>query len=219
MLHGLVEEQALTEGEQSGAPAIGQEPERADADKAAGQDVEQEAAQELLRTERHHSLLIPVGIILPTESNLVMLESHEAVVGDGHAMGVAGEIAEPMRGTAEGWLGVDDPVVTEQGAQEGAEGLFVFERLENSGESKLVLLESAFQAGDELAAEDATEYVDGQEEGIAGMDPLLAVGRETSGRDDTVEVRMSQQVLSPGMQDRKEANVCPQMAGIAGDLL
>src|SRR5271169_3531811 len=40
MRHGLVGEQALTEGEQSGAPAIGQEAERADADKAAEQDVE-----------------------------------------------------------------------------------------------------------------------------------------------------------------------------------
>jgi hypothetical protein len=50
------------------------------------------------------------------------------------------------------------------------------------------------------------------------MDPLLAVGRDTSGRNDTVEVRMSQQVLSPGMQDRKEANVCPEVARIAGHL-
>jgi hypothetical protein len=83
----------------------------------------------------------------------------------------------------------------------------------------LVLLESAFQAGDELAAEDATEYVDRQEEGIAGMEPLLAVGRETSGRDDTVEVRMSQQVLSPGMQDRKEADVGSQVTRISGYLL
>jgi hypothetical protein len=40
-----------------------------------------------------------------------MVESHEAVVGDGHAMGVAGEIAEHMMGTAEGWLGVADPVL------------------------------------------------------------------------------------------------------------
>jgi hypothetical protein len=44
-----------------------------------------------------------------------MLESHEAVVGDGDAMGVTGEIAEHMMRTAEGWLGVDDPVLTEQG--------------------------------------------------------------------------------------------------------
>jgi hypothetical protein len=139
-----VGEQALTEGEQSGAPPIGQEPERADADKAARQDVEEEPAQELLRAERHHSLLIPAGIILPTESNLVLLESHEAVVGDGYAMGIAGEIAEHMMGTAEGGLGVDDPVLTEQGAQEGAKGLFVLERLERSGEGELALLEAMF---------------------------------------------------------------------------
>ena len=88
--------------------------------------------------------LISVGVILPAESNLVMLEGHEAMVGDGYAMGIAGEIAEHMMGTAEGGLGVDDPVLTEQGAQEGAEGLFVFQRLENSGEDELVLLESSF---------------------------------------------------------------------------
>ena len=40
----MVGEQALTEGKEPGAPAISKEPERADADKAAGQDVEQEAA-------------------------------------------------------------------------------------------------------------------------------------------------------------------------------
>jgi hypothetical protein len=140
---GLVGEQALTEGQESGAPAIGQEAKRADADKAAGQDVEQEAAQELLRSERHHSLLITVGIILPAKSNPVMLESHEAVVGDGYAMSVAGEIAEHMMGTAEGGLGVDDPVLTEQGTQEGAEGLFIGKRLKSSGKGELVLLESS----------------------------------------------------------------------------
>jgi len=73
-----------------------------------------------------------------------MLESQEAMVGDRDAMGVAGEITQHMMGTAERGLGIDDPVLTEQGAQEGAEGLFVFERLERSGEGELVLLESAF---------------------------------------------------------------------------
>ena len=51
--------------------------------------MEQEAAQELLRIERHVSLLIPVGIILPAKGNPVTVEGYEAVVGDGHAMGVA----------------------------------------------------------------------------------------------------------------------------------
>ena len=52
-----------------------------------------------MRIERHGSLLISVGIIFPTESNLVILEGHEAVVGDGDAIGVAGEIAEHMMRT------------------------------------------------------------------------------------------------------------------------
>jgi hypothetical protein len=140
---GTVGEQTLTERQESGAPAIGQEAERADANKTAGQDVKQETAQELLRAERHDFLLISVGIILPAESNLIIRESDEAVVGDGHAMGVAGEIAEHMMGTAEGWLGIDDPVLAEEGPQEGAESLLVFERLETSGEGELVLLESS----------------------------------------------------------------------------
>jgi hypothetical protein len=139
----VVQQESLAEGQEGRAPAIGQETKRADADKAAGQDMEQKAAQELLRSERHDFLLIPVGIILPAESNLIMLESNEAMVGDGHAMGVAGEIAEHMMGTAEGWLGVDDPVLTKQGAQEGAERFLVFEWLERSGEGELVLLESS----------------------------------------------------------------------------
>ena len=59
-----------------------------------------------------------------------MLESQETLVGDGDAMGVASEIAQHMMGITEGWLGIDDPVLAEQWAQEGAEGLLVFEGLE-----------------------------------------------------------------------------------------
>lgn len=143
MLHRLVGEQSLTERQESRAPSIGQEPERSDANKTAGQDVEQEAAQELLRIERHPSFLIPVGIILPAKGNPVPVEGYEAVVGDGHAMGVAGEIAEHMMRTAEGGLGVDDPVLPEQGTQEGAESFLVRQGLKASGEGELVLAESS----------------------------------------------------------------------------
>ena len=66
-----------------------------------------------------------MGVVLAAEGDLVILEGDEAMVGDGDAMGIAGEIAENMMGTAEGWLGIDDPVLTEQGAQESTEGLLV----------------------------------------------------------------------------------------------
>ena len=75
--------------------------------------MEKETSQKLLRGERHLPFLIPVRIILPAEGNLVMLEGHKPVVGDGDTMGVAGEIAKHMMGSAEGWLGIDDPVLPE----------------------------------------------------------------------------------------------------------
>jgi hypothetical protein len=59
-----------------------------------------------------------VRIILPQERNLVTLEGHKTVVGDGHAMSVTGEITKHMMRTAEGGLSIDDPVLMEQGTQE-----------------------------------------------------------------------------------------------------
>jgi hypothetical protein len=35
------------------------------------------------------------------------------MVGDGYAMGIAGQVVENMFGAAEWWLGVDDPVLPE----------------------------------------------------------------------------------------------------------
>ena len=65
------------------------------------------------------------------------------MVGDGYAMSVAGEVAEHMMRPAKGRLGIDDPVLAEEGTQEGAERQLVFERLERSGKGELVLLESS----------------------------------------------------------------------------
>jgi len=49
------------EGQQGGAAAVGEETEVADADKAAGQQVEKEAAQELIGGQRHESFPVAVN--------------------------------------------------------------------------------------------------------------------------------------------------------------
>ena len=85
----------------------------ADANQAAGQDVQQEAAQELMGGNGHDLLLAAVGIVSPAEGDAIVFEGHEPMVGDGDAMGVAGQVVENMFGAAEGWLGVDDPVLLE----------------------------------------------------------------------------------------------------------
>ena len=56
------------------------------------------------------------------------------MIGNGDAVGVAGQVAQDMLGTAEGRFEVDHPVLPEQGAQEGGKGLLLTERLQSSGE-------------------------------------------------------------------------------------
>ena len=66
-------------------------------------------------SEGHFALLAAMRVVLPAESDPVILEGHEAVIGDGDAMGVAGEITDDMLGSAERWFGIDHPVVVKQG--------------------------------------------------------------------------------------------------------
>jgi hypothetical protein len=107
--------------ERSTPSSVGKEPEVSNANQTTGQDVKQEAAQELMGGNGHDLLLAAVGIISPAEGDAIVFEGHEAMVGDGDAMGVAGQVVENMFGAAERWLGVDDPVLPEQLPEEVTE--------------------------------------------------------------------------------------------------
>ena len=82
-------EQRAAALERSGTAAVGEEAEVADADQAFGQDMDEKAAQELLGGNGHDLVLAAVSIVSPAEGDAMVLESHEAMVGDGDAMGIA----------------------------------------------------------------------------------------------------------------------------------
>ena len=84
-----------------------------DANQAAGQDLQQEAAQELMSGDGHDLVLAAVSVIPPAEGDAIIFEGHEAMVGDGHAMGVARQVVENLLGAAKGRLGVDHPLLPE----------------------------------------------------------------------------------------------------------
>jgi hypothetical protein len=83
----------------------------ADAVEAAGQHVQEKAADELGGVEHHG--FEPVAafdpVVLPFEGDPRLVERDEPGVRDGDAMGVAGEIGEDGLRSGEGSLGVDDP--------------------------------------------------------------------------------------------------------------
>jgi len=74
------------------------------------------------RNSGHDPVLAAMGIVWPAEGDAIILEGHEAMVGDGDAMGVAGQVVENLFGTAERWLGVDDPVLLAKLPEKVAEG-------------------------------------------------------------------------------------------------
>jgi len=74
--------------EHTAAPAVCEKAEVADADQALGQNVDQEAAQELICGDRHDPLLAAVRIVFPEERDPIILERNQSMVGDGDAVRV-----------------------------------------------------------------------------------------------------------------------------------
>src|SRR5215470_11663555 len=99
-----------------GAGWAGQQAVVTDAMEALRQDMQQEAADELVGIERHRP--VPFGtiaaVILPLEGDTVVIERDQAAVGDGDTMGVAGEIAQHLRGSCEWGFAVDHPFAVAQ---------------------------------------------------------------------------------------------------------
>jgi hypothetical protein len=105
--------------------------------------MKQKATQELIDVESHEAFLVVMSGVSPAESNPIIVQRHEAVVGDGNAMGVSAQVAEHLVGSAEGWLTVNHPVMPEQLAEELPEELGLSEGLELSVELEFACREGS----------------------------------------------------------------------------
>jgi len=79
----------------------------------------------------------------------------------------------------------------------------------------LAIGEGLPESGDELAAEDSTQHLDGEKEAIARGDPTLVVGGKAAGRNYTMDMGMMLQFLIPTMEHAEEADFAAEMVGIA----
>ena len=84
-------------------------------------------------------------------------------------------------------------------------------------EAQLALPEVAFESRHKLAAKDATEHLDGKEEGVAWLDPVGAIERQSAGGHDTMHVRVKFEFLIPGVEHTEEADLRAEMFGITSD--
>ena len=153
--------------------------------------MEQKPPQKLLGGDGHQTLLAMVGVIFPAKGDVAIGNVDDPVIRDSDAMRVAGQVVEDVLGASEWTLGVDYPVVTKQWPQKGIECLFVGRWFHAARKPQLLLLESAFQTGNELTAKNAAEHFHREEERVAWANPALMIGREAARRDDAVNVGMN----------------------------
>jgi len=90
--------------------AVPQETVVANASESVGKYVEQKAPDEFLGGQCHCFHGAASSIVFPLETHLVVLDSEQAMVGDGHTVGISAHIVEDLWGPGERSLGIDYPL-------------------------------------------------------------------------------------------------------------
>src|SRR5215469_11571508 len=155
------------------AAGAGQEAVVADAVEALRQNVEQEAANEFVRTEG-----LAVGtvaaIVLVAERDPGLVERDEPMVRDGDAVGVSRQIGEHRFRPGEWRLGVDDPSLVAERHQVAEEGMSVAQPNLVTEELEAVRCMQLLEVLQEPPPEQLGEHANRQQGSGAGRDPPLA---------------------------------------------
>ena len=80
-----------------------------DFDETRGKHMEEETADELYGWKGYLSGLLGVVVIPGMEGYLAVLATDEAMVGDGHSVGIAADIRIDLLGTSKRLFRIEDP--------------------------------------------------------------------------------------------------------------
>ena len=128
--------------------------------------MQQKAAEEFIERQGQQLLFVVVGGVAPTECDFVIRKGNQAMVGDGHAMGVPAQILEYVFWASKGSFGINHPVVPEQRPEPGGKSLWLSKQLQFSMEIQLAILESTPEGCNELAAKNTPEHLNGKKERV-----------------------------------------------------
>ena len=73
-----------------------------------------------------------------------------------------------------------------------------------SEQEQLVLIEALFERVEELSAEDQAQGFNREEKVLTGWDPAVSIKRQSAGGNQTMQMKMIQQGLIPGVQNRSD---------------
>jgi len=149
-----------------------------DAVEAFGQDVDQEAADELIDIEGHGLMANGVAaIVLVPEGDKMAVIGDESGVGEGDAVGIAAEVLEHGFGSGERWFDMDVPVEVTQGSQVGCKGFVIGEFPMVTEEVQTMLVVGLVQLLEQQVPKAPREHLVRQQVSGTAGDPAFAIGR------------------------------------------
>lgn len=111
-----------------------------DAGEARWQGVQEKAAQELGALQRERFLSGGVFGITMAESDGLVRDLDDALVGDADLVGISAQIGEYLPGAREGAFGEDDPLFWVQGIEQALKSLWLMQFFELAMELQLSFL-------------------------------------------------------------------------------
>ena len=91
--------------------------------QAVGQDMQEKAADELVRWQGHGRNAIALASVAEGKASLPVVAINDTVVGDGYAVRGAPEIVEHLLRACHGPLGIDDPRLGIEEVEEALQAL------------------------------------------------------------------------------------------------
>lgn len=200
------------------AAAVGEQSVVADLDEPTRQDVQAEAAQQLVEGKGHGLALVVVGVVLVGEGDGagVFVDLEDAPIADGDAVRVARQVSEHLGGTAEGALGIHVPLRPAGFAHEARERGAVAVDGHLAVELEFALVVERLESVAVFTAEDQRKSPHSEE--VVGLEsaPTPAVGGKSPAGDDAMQVVMVEEVLAPRVQDGGDARTHGEL--VAGEL-
>ena len=123
--------------------------------------MQHQSAQKFQRLERSAPELASALIVLVTKRHPAVFQSHETVIGNGHAMGITSPIRQDVLRIGEGLFGIDHPVLAAQRRQSVIPGRGLGELSTAPHQPKLVLVIGLNQSLEVEPAEAPREHPDG----------------------------------------------------------
>ena len=139
------------------------------------------------------------------------------MIADSNPVGISAQVLKDTFWAIEGGFAVDKPLLGVEVFSEDFKVCGIFDLTETIGKDQFLFFEGIFEKTEELASEQSRDHPDRKKKSSTGWFPG-AIGKKSTSRDDTVEVGMIHEVLTPGMENTDEAYGCTEMFWVLGEL-